>query len=111
MTGPLTFFEPAEVPAYRWVQQGPKGGCDGCDNLSARTGIRCSRIPCQRMPGYVVRWTDNTVRAFAPSERIRLDWLAAAVPGDFMRMYRGGETPRLIAVQRVPYFTNTAEVA
>lgn len=111
MTAPLTRCEPAEVPVYRWVPVGPKGGCDGCDNRSARTGIRCSRIPCQRMPGYVARWTDKTARVVTPSERVRLDWLETAIPGDYMRMYRGGEAPRIIAVQRVPYFASTEEVA
>lgn len=48
-----------DIPNYRWVpgtpdQHGSTAGCNGCAFRSfTATQIRCSRIPCQRHPGFV----------------------------------------------------------
>lgn len=48
------------IPDYHWVSatpdpryNGSTGGCNGCAFRPLSTGIRCSRIPCQRHPGLV----------------------------------------------------------
>lgn len=47
------------IPDYHWVpgtpdKNGSPYGCNGCDfRAFTKTGIRCSRIPCQRHPGMV----------------------------------------------------------
>lgn len=48
------------IPDYRWVvgkpdRNGSTNGCTGCDFRPLSTGIRCSRIPCQRHPGRVAQ--------------------------------------------------------
>jgi hypothetical protein len=42
------------IPDYKWVQ-GIDNGCTGCAFRPLSTGIRCSRIPCQRYPGMVAQ--------------------------------------------------------
>lgn len=55
-TSPDRPGEPA-IPEYRWVQKpdpatGSPNGCYGCA-FRRMSEIRCSRIPCQRKPGFV----------------------------------------------------------
>ncbi len=51
------------IPDYHWVpgtpdRNGSIGGCNGCDFRQLSTGIRCSRIPCQRHPSMVAKLTN-----------------------------------------------------
>lgn len=54
------------IPDYRWVpgtpdQNGSRNGCNGCAFKSfIKTGIRCSRIPCQTKPGLVAELIEPT---------------------------------------------------
>lgn len=47
------------------------------------------------------------------AREIRLNWMALATPGDWMRVHLDSTLypPRLIAVMRQPYFANNGEVA